>query len=133
MLNDWNLSVPFPVLKKEDLTICANYRAISLLPIVYKVLKGVLCKRLRSIVKTRIDPYMCGFRPGKFTIDQAFTLRQILGNIHEKQVNTPQLSVDYKAAIRDRVFAAMSELGILAKLIRLSHPRQGRNGPFRTF
>ena len=70
-----------------------------------------------------IGPYQCGFRPGKSTIDQIFTLRQILKKTNEKQVDTHHLSVDYKAVfdspIRVRVFAAMSELGITAKLIRL--------------
>ena len=65
MLNDWNLSVPGSILKKGDHTICANYKAISLPCIVCKVLTGVLCKRLRSPVKTRIDPYLCGFKADK--------------------------------------------------------------------
>ena len=123
MPNDWNLSILCPVLKKGDPTICANYRGISLLPIAYKVLTGVLCERLKPLVKTLIGTYQCGFRPSKSTIYQIFTLRQILEKIHEKQVDTHHLLVDYKAAfdrpIRDRVFAAMSELGIPAKLIRL--------------
>ena len=57
------------------------------------------------------------------TIYQIFPIRQILEKTHEKQVNTHHLFVDYKAdfdsPIRDRVYAAMSELGIPAKLIRL--------------
>ena len=78
MSNDWNCSVLCPALKKGDSTICANYRGINLLPIAYKVLTGVLCERLKPIVKTLIGPYQCGFRPGKSTIDQIFTLHQIL-------------------------------------------------------
>ena len=51
------------------------------------------------------------------------TLKKILEKTHEKQVDTHHLFADYKAAfdspLRDRVFAAMFELGIPAKLIRL--------------
>ena len=48
-----------------DPTICANYRGISLLPIAYKVLTGVLCERLKPLVTTLIGPDQCSFRPGK--------------------------------------------------------------------
>ena len=112
-----------PVSKKGDPTICANYRGISLLPIAYKVLTGVLSERLKPLVKTLFGPYQCGFRPGKSTIDQIFTLRQILEKTHEKKIDTHHLFVDCKAAfdspIRDHVFAAMSELGLPAKVIGL--------------
>ena len=123
MPSDWNLSALCPVLKKGDPTICANYRGISLLPIAYKVLTSVLCERLKPHAKALIGPYQCGFRPGKSTIDQIFTLRQILEKRHENQDKTHHLFVDFKAAfdspVRDRVYTAMSELGIPAKLIRL--------------
>ena len=88
-----------------------------------KVLTGVLCEWLKSLVKTLIGPYKCGFRPGKSIIDQIFTVRQILEKPYEKQVDTHHLFVVYKAAfdspLRDSVFAAMSKLDIPAKLIRL--------------
>ena len=65
MPNDWNLSVLYPVLKKGDPTICANYMGISLLPIAYKILTGILCERLKPLVKSLIGPYQCGFGPSK--------------------------------------------------------------------
>ncbi|XP_049315624.1 uncharacterized protein LOC125779109 [Bactrocera dorsalis] len=83
MPNDWNLSVLCPIHKKGDPTICANYRGISLLNIAYKVLSSVLCERLKPTVNKLIGPYQCGFRPGKSTTDQIFTMRQIL----EKTLN----------------------------------------------
>ena len=64
--------------------ICVNYRDISLFPIAYKILTGVLCERLKPLVKTLIGHYNCGFRLGKSTIEQIFTLRQILEKLHEK-------------------------------------------------
>ena len=123
MPDDWNLSVLCPVFKKGDPNVCGNYRGISLLPIAYKVLSSVMCERLKPIVADLIGPYQCGFRPGKSTTDQIFTLRQILEKTHEKQIDTYHLFVDYKAAfdspIREKLYEAMSELGIPTKLIRL--------------
>ena len=105
------------------MSICTNYRGVSLSPISYKVLTSVLCERLKPLVKTLIGTYQCCFRPGKSTNDQIFILRQILAKTNEKQVDTHHLLVGHKTAferpIRDHVFAAMSELGIPAKLIRL--------------
>ena len=116
MPSDWNLSALCSVLKKGDPTICANYRGISLLPIAYKVLTSVLCERLKPHAKALIGPYQCGFRPGKSTIDQIFTLRQILEKRHENQDKTLHLFVDFKVAfdspVRDRVFTAMRSVSL---------------------
>lgn len=123
MPSDWNLSILCPIHKKGDPTMRANYRGISLLNISYKVLSSVLCERLKPTVNRLIGPYQCGFRPGKSTIDQIFTLRQILEKTLEKQIDTHHLFVDYKAAfdstIRGHLYETMAEFGIPAKLIRL--------------
>ena len=78
MPNDWNLSALCSILKKEDPTICTNYRGISPPPIAYKILTSVLCSRLKPHAKALIASYQCGFRPGQSTIDQIFTLSQIV-------------------------------------------------------
>ncbi|XP_054086050.1 putative uncharacterized transposon-derived protein F52C9.6 isoform X2 [Zeugodacus cucurbitae] len=123
MPDDWNLSVLCPIHKKGDPTICANYRGISLLNIAYKVLSSVLCERLKPTVNELIGPYQCGFRPGKSTMDQIFTMRQILEKTRERRIDTHHLFIDFKAAFdstkRSCLYAAMSEFGIPAKLIRL--------------
>ena len=95
---------------------------ISLVPIAFKLLTSVFCERLKPHAKTLIGAYQCGFRPGKSAVDQIFALCQILEKRHEHQDRTHHLFVDFKAAfdspVRNRVYAAMSELGIPAKLIR---------------
>ena len=57
--------------------------------------------------------------PGNSTIDQTFTLCQILEMRYENQDRTQRLFVDFKAVVdspvRDRVYAVMSELGIPTK------------------
>ena len=104
-----------------DPTTCENYKCMSLLSIAYKVLTFVLCKqRLKPLSETQIVTYQCWFRYGKSTINQILTLPQILENIHEKQIDTHHLFVDYKVAFNspegDRDFAAMSELSRLCRM-----------------
>ena len=86
------------------------------------VLTSVLCKRLKPHAKALMGPYQCGFRPGK-SIDQIFTLRQTMEKTHENLDKVHCFFVNFKAAfdspVRDRVYNAISELGIPAKLIRL--------------
>ena len=54
MPSDWNLSALCAVLKKGDPTY---YRFISRPPIEYKVLRSVLCERLKPRAKAMIGPY----------------------------------------------------------------------------
>ena len=112
-----------PVLKKGDAIICSNYRGISLLTIAHRFLSSVLCESLKKFVYKLIGSYQCGFRPGRLTIDQIFTLRQILKKTQEKQIETHHLLVDFKYDFdtphTDHLYATMSEFGIPTKQIRL--------------
>ena len=97
MLSDWSLSLLCPVLKKGDATICSNYRGLSLLTIAYRILSSVLCERLKPFVNwlVLISVVVC---PGKSTIDQIFTLRQILEKAQVKLIDTYHFFVDFKSA-----------------------------------
>ena len=110
---------------KRDTLQYAPPTGMGPIPIAYKVLTRILCERLKPLVKTLIGPHWYGFRSGKSTIDQIFTLSLILEKINEPKVDTHHLFVAYKAAFDSpivalwhRVFATMSELGVPAKLIR---------------
>ena len=72
--SDWSLTLLYTVLTKGDVTICSNYRGISLLTIAYRILPCVLCERLKPFVNKLIGSYQCGFRPGTSNI---FTLCDI--------------------------------------------------------
>jgi len=43
---EWKGSIIVPVCKKGDKTDCSNYRGISLLPTMYKILSNILLSRL---------------------------------------------------------------------------------------
>ena len=111
------------IYKKGDPMSCKNYRGISLLNVAYKILSNVICERLKPFCNTHIAKYQCGFRLSKSTIDQIFTLRQILEKTNEFQVETHHLFIDFKAAYdsihRRELYMAMAEFGIPRKLIQL--------------
>ena len=85
---EWNLGILCPIHKKGDTLNCENYRGISLLCIAYKVFSNILFKLLSPIVDNQIGDYQCGFRKGRSTVDQIFTLRQILEKCREYGVET---------------------------------------------
>ncbi|TWW80939.1 hypothetical protein D4764_01G0007540 [Takifugu flavidus] len=50
---------------------------ITLLSLPGKVYSGVLERRVRRIVEPRIQEEQCGFRPGRGTVDQLYTLTRV--------------------------------------------------------
>ena len=75
---EWQTGVVVPIFKKGDQRVCSNYRGITLLSLPGKVYARVLEKRVRSIVEPQIEEEQCGFRPGRGTVDQLFTLARVL-------------------------------------------------------
>ena len=120
---DWNWCIICPIHKNGDVTICSNYRGISLLCVAYKIFFNILFNWLLPYIETTICYYQCCYRQVQSTIDQLFTVRQILEKCNERNKETHHLFIDFKAAyeIRDRssLYAAMGELNIPQKLITL--------------
>ena len=106
----------------ENIIVVRSTR-ISVLNSSYKILSSILCERLKPYLKDVIGDYQCGFRPGKSTTDQIFTLRQILEKTREYQIDTHHLFIDFRQAYdsvkRDELYFAMNHLGIPTKLIKL--------------
>jgi len=50
----------------------------TLLSLPGKVYSGVLERRIRWLVESRIQEVQCGFRPGRRTVDQLYTLSRVL-------------------------------------------------------
>ena len=93
----WNLSIICPIHKKGDVTMCSNYRGISLLCVACKIFSNVLFNRLMPYVET-IGDYQCGYRGERSTVDQIFSVRKILEKCSEHGKDTHHLFIDFKAA-----------------------------------
>ncbi|TKS65417.1 Craniofacial development protein 2 p97 bucentaur protein [Collichthys lucidus] len=94
--------VVVPLFKKGDRRMCSNYRGITLLSLPGKVFSGVLERRVRKIVEPRIQEEQCGFRPGRGTVDQLYTLSAALEGAWEFAQPVYMCFVDLEKAF-DRV------------------------------
>ena len=72
---DWQTGVIIPIFKKGDRKQCTNYRGISLLSLPAKVYAECLERKCREVVESKLEDGQCGFRPGRSTTDQIFTLK----------------------------------------------------------
>src|SRR6202012_3149167 len=110
--------------KKGSKLICENYRGICLLNSAYKIFAKILYDRLYGYTEEIIGEYQGGFRQGRSTIDQIFTIRQIMEKAWEYNITIHQLFVDfiqaYDSIDRPALFAIMEEFGFPRKLINLT-------------
>jgi hypothetical protein len=91
----WKEPITVPIYKKGDKTDCSNYRGISLLSTLYKILSNILLSRLTPYVDEIIGDHQCGFRCNRLTTDQIFCIRQILEKKWEYNGTVHQLFIDF--------------------------------------
>jgi sorting nexin-29 len=119
----WKESIIVPIYKKDDKTDCNNYRGISLLSTIYKILSNILLTRLTPYADEIIGDHQCGFCRNRSTTDQTFCIPQILEKKWEYNGTVHQLFIDFKKAYgsvkREVLYNIMLEFGIPKKLIRL--------------
>ena len=53
-----------PIFKKDDSTLVKNYRPVSVLPVVSKILERIMQNQLSLHIEKYLSPYLCGFRKG---------------------------------------------------------------------
>jgi hypothetical protein len=70
--DQWKESIILLVHKKGDKTDCSNYRGISLLSTLYKILSNILLSRLIPYIDEMIGDHQCGFRRNRSTTDHIF-------------------------------------------------------------
>jgi len=61
LLEEWKESIIVPLYKKGNKADCSNYRGISVLPTMYKILSNILLSRLTPYAEEIIGDHQCGF------------------------------------------------------------------------
>lgn len=121
--DDWGKAVITPIFKKGDKSDCKNYRGISLLSIPGKVFTKVLQRRMKSCVEGALAEEQAGFRPGRGTVDQIFTIRQITEKYTEYNRPCYFNFIDFKQAFdsiwQEGLWQCLRMHGVHEKLIRL--------------
>ena len=76
----WKLADSFinatitPVYKKDDPTDNVNYRSVSVLPLLSKILEKVIYNHLREYMDLVLNKLLCGFRKAHSTQHALFKL-----------------------------------------------------------
>jgi len=80
---EWQLAIMCTIYIKGDIMNRHNYRGISLLNTMYKILSGLILNRIKPYSKDIIEDYQCSFTSGKSTIDHIFTVKQLVEKHYE--------------------------------------------------
>ena len=120
---EWGRAIITPIYKKKDKLDCGNYRGISLLSHAGKVLTTILQRRILKRTEEILSESQAGFRPGRATTDQIFTLRQIAEKYLEKNRSLYCCYIDFQKAFdsvwQKGLWKAMVCFCYPSKLIRL--------------
>ena len=121
--DDWGKAIITPIYKKKDKLDCGNYRGISLLSHAGKILTTVIQRRILKKTEEIISESQAGFRPGRSTVDQLFTLRQIAEKYLEGGKKLFCCYIDFEKAFdsvwQEGVWKAMRFFGFSNKIINL--------------
>jgi hypothetical protein len=90
--NDWKKANVVPIYKKGNKLEVSNYRPVSLLPIISKILERCVLNRIIELIRPKISRMQYGFMKGKSTVTQIIT---VLANIHNIFDNREKTDVIY--------------------------------------
>ena len=103
--------IPIPKSSDKDLTNPSNYRGITLLPTISKLLGKIMFSRFRAYgISTKIHPLQGGFHPGYSCLHTAFIFHETISHLREqKKVYVALLDVK-------KVFDTVWHTGLFHKL-----------------
>ncbi|CAF2133571.1 unnamed protein product [Rotaria magnacalcarata] len=120
---EWGKSILVPIPKKRDLNECSNYRTISLINHMSKILSIILLNRL----KYRLDPYLAeeqaGFRKDRSTVQQILTLRLLAEKAKRQGIKIYNCFIDFRKAFdtikHNIIWVVLKSYGIGNKTLAL--------------
>jgi len=95
---EWKELIILPIYKKGDKTDCSNYREMSHVSTIHRILFNILLSRLTPYAEEIIGDHQCGFQCNRSTTDDIFYICKILKKKWEYSEAVHQLFVDFKGA-----------------------------------
>ncbi|KAK6741647.1 hypothetical protein RB195_009489 [Necator americanus] len=119
--DSWRHAIIIPLHKKLSVTDPRNYRGISLLRVMYKVLERIILDRLIKHREETTRDEQAGFRPGRSAIDQVFIVRRVIEiwQRYSKPMQLAFLDSEADSPHRGRLLNALSADGVPGKFVRL--------------
>ena len=96
--DNWKLANVVPVYKKGNKTHVENYRPISLLSIVSKVLERCVITKIRDHLLTFVNDAQHGFRPGRSCTTQLLEVLNFIGALLDAGKQTDVVYLDMSKA-----------------------------------
>ena len=121
---DWRAGIILPLWKRKgSKSICSNYRGITLLSVPGKLFAMTLLDRCTSILRRKRRVQQAGFMPGRSTVEQIFTMRQLIEKTKEFRRKAYVAFVDFKAAFdsvdRNSLWLILRSTGLPDKYCKL--------------
>ena len=111
------------IYKKGDTNLCENYRPISLLNSVYKILASAIHKILEEGIEQDLQKTQYGFRKRRGTADALYNIKRIITAGESTQTKTFLLLLDWAKAFdkinHEGLFSALARMNVAPKLISL--------------
>ena len=116
MPDSWKKANVIPIHKKDDRHLVENYRPISILPCVSKIIEKIVFKRVYNYLndKSALTSQQSGFRPGDSTVNQMAYMYHTFSKALDDRLDVRVVFCDVSKAF-DRVWHE----GILYKLKNL--------------
>lgn len=116
-------SIIFPIHKKGDVNQPGNYRGISFMNCVGKIMMGMVNERITEWVKRNriLNEFQAGFRKGYSTIDNIYNLTAIVNIKFAEKRKVYAFFIDFKAAFdrvpRNLLIYKLHQMGISSKIL----------------
>lgn len=118
----WKIAHITPIHKSGCLDDIANYRPISILSTIGKILESLIQKKIYSHVKALIDTNQHGFMPHKSTSSNLVAFVSDLSNVLDGAGEVHSIYTDFKKAFdlvhHDILLYKMEQMGIHGSLLR---------------
>ena len=120
---EWKDALIVPIPKKGDLSLCDNWRGISLLDVGGKMFAKIIQQRLQTVVEEVLPDSQCGFRSGRGCVDMIYCARQLVEKAIEHNTKIFMLFIDLRKAYdsipHQALWCALKKYGIPQSMLKV--------------